>query len=248
MVGARRQLRRTHNARRMPAVLDGPENLDGRRQVGQHACRMLERVVLHRRMSAARVAGVGTAPVGGMPGGRPGGMPVIRNHGVAAASTAASLFPRPMMSEFVARRWEGLVRRLIVVTCLALGAGGLGGCAGTADCSGGVYGGGCLSAAGGSPAATTPVASSNVAPVGVAPVSAGSASMAPANVTPPAATRAAVGLGDPSTFTAVDDQQCKSYGLTFGTWDYAQCRIRLSAQHRGLDPNIGAPPPAAGNR
>jgi hypothetical protein len=27
--------------------------------------------------------------------------------------------------------------------------------------------------------------------------------------------------------------------LVFGSHDYADCRIRLSAQHRGLDPNIG---------
>jgi hypothetical protein len=37
----------------------------------------------------------------------------------------------------------------------------------------------------------------------------------------------------------VDDKQCRSYGLVFGSHDYADCRIRLSAQHRGLDPNIG---------
>ncbi|MBS0642646.1 MAG: hypothetical protein JSS43_22505 [Proteobacteria bacterium] len=50
----------------------------------------------------------------------------------------------------------------------------------------------------------------------------------------------AVPLGDPATFADVDDKQCRSYGLIFGTRDYADCRIRLSAQHRGLDPNIGA--------
>jgi hypothetical protein len=56
----------------------------------------------------------------------------------------------------------------------------------------------------------------------------------------------AVPYGDPSTFADVDDKQCRSYGLTFGSHDYADCRIRLSAQHRGLDPNIGATTPAAG--
>jgi hypothetical protein len=44
-------------------------------------------------------------------------------------------------------------------------------------------------------------------------------------------------LGDPATFADTDDKQCRSYGLKFGTHDYADCRIRLSAQHRGLDPN-----------
>ena len=55
----------------------------------------------------------------------------------------------------------------------------------------------------------------------------------------------AVPYGDPSTFAEVDDKQCRSYGLVFGSHDYADCRIRLSAQHRGLDPNIGTTAPAA---
>jgi hypothetical protein len=53
----------------------------------------------------------------------------------------------------------------------------------------------------------------------------------------------AIPRGDPGTFADVDDKQCRSYGLTFGSHDYADCRIRLSAQHRGLDPSIGAPVP-----
>ena len=59
--------------------------------------------------------------------------------------------------------------------------------------------------------------------------------------------QAAVPLGDPSTFADVDDKQCRSYGLTFGSHDYADCRIRLSAQHRGLDPSIGAAPAGRAN-
>ena len=133
------------------------------------------------------------------------------------------------------------MRPLIIVTCLALGGGLLSGCAGTADCSGGVYGGGCLSGSGGSPGATTVAATAPVAPAVVAPASTAAASTAAASTAPAGVARAAVPLGDPSTFAAVDDKQCRSYGLKFGTWDYAQCRIRLSAQHRGLDPNIGAP-------
>jgi hypothetical protein len=58
---------------------------------------------------------------------------------------------------------------------------------------------------------------------------------------PPAAAPVTIPRGDPSTFADVDDRQCRSYGLTYGSHDYADCRIRLSAQHRGLDPNIGAP-------
>jgi hypothetical protein len=54
---------------------------------------------------------------------------------------------------------------------------------------------------------------------------------------PPQAAAPTVPLGDPATFADTDDKQCRSYGLKFGTHDYADCRIRLSAQHRGLDPN-----------
>ncbi len=66
--------------------------------------------------------------------------------------------------------------------------------------------------------------------------------VSPAPVAPaPAANVTTNGRGDPSLFADVDDRQCRSYGLTFGSRDYADCRIRLSAQHRGLDPNLGAP-------
>jgi len=43
------------------------------------------------------------------------------------------------------------------------------------------------------------------------------------------------GYDDPNRFAAVDDKQCRSYGLTPGTKDYADCRIKLSTQHdKGL--------------
>ena len=70
----------------------------------------------------------------------------------------------------------------------------------------------------------------------------------PTAASPAVASPAAVPRGNPSDFADVDDKQCRSYGLTFGTRDYADCRIRLSAQHRGLDPNVGATPPAPGSR
>jgi hypothetical protein len=98
--------------------------------------------------------------------------------------------------------------------CLAVGVTGLGGCTEPINCSV-TYRGGCVPGPAAPPVAVTPV------PVGPAPV------------------RPAVPFGDPSTFADVDDKQCRSYGLIFGSRDYADCRIRLSAQHRGLDPNIG---------
>jgi hypothetical protein len=46
------------------------------------------------------------------------------------------------------------------------------------------------------------------------------------------------GYSDPDKFAVIDDTQCKSYGLTFGTPAYAECRERLSAQHRGPEPTL----------
>jgi hypothetical protein len=40
------------------------------------------------------------------------------------------------------------------------------------------------------------------------------------------------GYQDPKKFEATDDKQCQSYGLTPGTTPYADCRIKLSAQHK----------------
>lgn len=47
------------------------------------------------------------------------------------------------------------------------------------------------------------------------------------------------GYDNPDKFAAADDKQCKSYGLTYGTPQYADCRLRLSDQHRGVEPTIG---------
>jgi hypothetical protein len=42
-----------------------------------------------------------------------------------------------------------------------------------------------------------------------------------------------------------DDVQCRSYGLTYGTGDYAQCRATLDAQHAAAArAALGAPAPA----
>ena len=53
------------------------------------------------------------------------------------------------------------------------------------------------------------------------------------------------GYVNPNAFATVDDQQCRSYGLTFGTREYAECRERLAIQHRGPEPTldviVGAP-------
>ena len=76
------------------------------------------------------------------------------------------------------------------------------------------------------------------------PAVASPAVTSPSAASPAAASRPAVPLGNPADFADVDDRQCRSYGLTFGSRDYADRRIRLSAQHRGLDPNIGTTPPS----
>ena len=128
---------------------------------------------------------------------------------------------------------EGLVKAWMVVALLALGMAALGGCTEPADCSGGDFGGGCVSSTGASVAAASP---------GTTRVLASPTTVAP-TASPPA-----TGRGDPSAFAVEDDKQCRSYGLIFGTWEYAQCRIRLSAQHRGLDPDIGATTPTAGSK
>ena len=110
----------------------------------------------------------------------------------------------------------GGVRIRVTLGCVVFAVAALGGCSQPINCSV-TYRGGCV------PGPEAP-------PVVVAPLPSGSEPVRPA-----------VPLGDPSTFADVDDKQCRSYGLTFGSHDYADCRIRLSAQHRGLDPNIGRP-------
>jgi hypothetical protein len=124
---------------------------------------------------------------------------------------------------------------MLLTAAAALSLLALTGCSNDSiDCSGGgVYRGGCMSA--------------DKAPAGtiqrVTPAAAPAASAPARSEPPPAVSPVAIPRGDPSTFAEVDDKQCRSYGLTFGSHDYADCRIRLSAQHRGLDPNIGAPAP-----
>jgi hypothetical protein len=131
--------------------------------------------------------------------------------------------------------------------------GALGACSSSVDCSGGNYRGGCYPGtaipASASPAVASPaVASPAVARPSVANPSVVSPSVASPSVASPGVGAATTGRGEPSDFADVDDKQCRSYGLTFGTRDYADCRIRLSAQHRGLDPNIGTATPGQGSR
>jgi hypothetical protein len=125
----------------------------------------------------------------------------------------------------------------IGLALLALITGALGGCSQTVSCAAD-YHGGCVSGS---------AAEDNPGPAAVAPVMAAPVVVSPPGVAPiagPAPTRARAGaggvaLGEPGAFAEVDDRQCRSYGLVFGTHDYAECRIKLSAQHRGLDPNTG---------
>jgi hypothetical protein len=138
-------------------------------------------------------------------------------------------------------RWGELLKSSMVAAGVTLCLSPLGACNNPADCSGGEYRGGCLAGTQGSPG----VSPATVKPVSPAPYS------APPN--PGANLGANLGAGtvrrgDPSEFADVDDKQCRSYGLTFGSRDYADCRIRLSAQHRGLDPNIGTASPGSGSR
>ena len=48
------------------------------------------------------------------------------------------------------------------------------------------------------------------------------------------------GYDDPNKFADADDKLCQSYGLQFGTSQYADCRVRLTAQHQGTEPPLGA--------
>jgi hypothetical protein len=147
----------------------------------------------------------------------------------------------------------GMVKQSIIAASLVLGVASLSGCSSSVDCSGGNYRGGCwpgtnVSAPAGPAVASPAVGSPPVA--GPAAASPAVGSPAPARPAVPAANAgpATVSRGDPSEFADVDDKQCRSYGLTFGSRDYADCRIRLSAQHRGLDPNLGTTTPGQGSR
>lgn len=43
------------------------------------------------------------------------------------------------------------------------------------------------------------------------------------------------GYNDPAKFGEQDDKQCRSYGLSSGTKDYADCRIKLqTAREHGI--------------
>jgi hypothetical protein len=126
-----------------------------------------------------------------------------------------------------------LIRRMKVPSPVAagliLGITALSACSQPYSCGGDAYRGDCVAGAA-LPATPTP-----------------EATPAP-EATPVAPAHAAVPYGDPKDFAVIDDKQCRTYGLTFGSHDYADCRIRLSAQHRGLDPNIGAAAPGSGNK
>ncbi len=105
------------------------------------------------------------------------------------------------------------------------------------DCTGGNYRGACMSGTPEPPAVSPVARDPAIAPSATGPYA------APVDTGP-----AAVRRGDPREFADVDDRQCRSYGLVFGSHDYADCRIRLSAQHRGLDPSIGTTTPGPTSR
>jgi hypothetical protein len=137
------------------------------------------------------------------------------------------------------RARNGWLMKRSMILSLALGMAALGSCSDPVNCSGGNYRNGCIPGPVGL-AATKP---STVAPSAISPGTATPGTATPGTVSP-----GTVSLGDPSQFADVDDKQCRSYGLIFGTRDYADCRIRLSAQHRGLDPNLGVSPSVPGSR
>jgi hypothetical protein len=147
----------------------------------------------------------------------------------------------------VGRAWplvlEEVMKPSILLGCLTLGTAALGGCTHTVDCSGAVYRSDCL------PGTEIPAIAS---PATATPAAAGAAAATPATAGPatksPAAGSSTSWYGDPSLFADVDDRQCRSYGLKFGTHDYADCRIQLSAQHRGLDPNLSPGTTGSGHR
>jgi hypothetical protein len=139
-------------------------------------------------------------------------------------------------------RGQGFVRQVMILACLALGVAALGGCSHAGDCSSSFYGG-CV------PLKAEPVTESPAAesPVAISPAAARPTAVNP-GVAAISAAPVVVSRGDPGAFADVDDRQCRSYGLTFGSHDYADCRIRLSAQHRGLDPNLGTAATGTGSR
>ena len=135
-------------------------------------------------------------------------------------------------------QWEAFVKLSVILACLGLCVAALGGCSHAGGCAD-TFRGGCVplpeEAVTESPAAESPAAESSAA---ISPAAAKPAAVSP-GVAPVSPAPVVVSRGDPGAFAEADDKQCRSYGLTFGSRDYADCRIRLSAQHRGLDPNLG---------
>lgn len=129
------------------------------------------------------------------------------------------------MNEYLASRPVRITSATMAVFALTATLALLGACTQPMNCTE-TYRGGCVA---GPPQPMSPPPAAVVEPM-----------PAPVPPPPPVAAAPAVPYGDPASFAAIDDKQCRSYGLTFGTHDYADCRIRLSAQHRGLDPNAGA--------
>jgi hypothetical protein len=140
-------------------------------------------------------------------------------------------------------RNQRLMKRSIILSA-ALGMAALGSCSDPVNCSGGNFRNGCVPGPVGL-AASKP---STVSPSAISPGAASPGTAIPSTAGPGVASPGPVSLGDPSQFADVDDKQCRSYGLIFGTRDYADCRIRLSAQHRGLDPKLGVSPSVPGSR
>jgi hypothetical protein len=176
---------------------------------------------------------------------------------IKPAASLRPVIPKPLI--FIRGQWEGMQKPSLIVACATLALSALSACTQPVDCSGGNYRGGCFPGTA-LPASTTPTVAT---PAAVSPSAAPPATAPPAGATPAAVSPAApshataipagappagVARGDPGEFADVDDKQCRSYGLTFGSHDYADCRIRLSAQHRGLDPNLGTTTPASGSR
>ena len=157
-------------------------------------------------------------------------------------ASLGSVIPKPLT--LVGGRSKETQKQSLIVACVALAVSALSACTQPVDCSGGNYRGGCFPGTA-LPAAATPAVAT---PAAVSPAAASSATSSPATAAPAGAAPAGVARGEPSEFADVDDKQCRSYGLTFGSRDYADCRIRLSAQHRGLDPNLGTTTPGSGSR
>lgn len=161
----------------------------------------------------------------------------IHRQPMALASPAGIVQPVSVSPGSRAR--YSVLKPTMIVACLALGTAALGACSQPVNCAAAAYRNGCV-AGPEAPAAVAPIpppAAATASPVTVTP-----------NPGPAGAAPATVGRGEPGDFADMDDKQCRSYGLAFGSRDYADCRIRLSAQHRGVDPNIGTTSPGSGSR